>query len=155
MAQEAGPRIIVDVAKQQLSWISPEHPDWVVPVSTSKYGVGCESGSWKTPAGRFRICEKIGETAPAWAVFKGRRWTGAMGNPEDETDQVLTRILWLEGLEPENANTRDRYVYIHGTNAEERIGTPASIGCVRMRNDDIIQLFPMVSVGTPVCIVPE
>lgn len=155
MVQEQAGQIVVEIAKQQLSWITPDQPDWVVPVSTSKYGVGSEPGSWKTPAGRFRICEKIGEAAPAWAVFKGRRWTGAMGDPADETDQVLTRILWLEGLEPENANTRERYVYIHGTNAESRIGTPASIGCVRMRNEDVVALFDRVSVGTPVRIVPD
>lgn len=85
-------------------------------------------------------------------IFVSRKPTGKFGSEEDEKDHVQTRILWLEGLEPENANTFDRYIYFHGTNAESRLGTPASEGCIRMRNDDIIDLYERVEVGTEVTI---
>jgi len=152
--QDSETRIVILVPKQLLQLWEGHALRWEVPVSTSKHGVGCEEGSHRTPPGRFRICEKVGAGAPPWAVFKGRRWTGEFGDPQDEKDQILSRILWLDGLEEANANTRDRYVYLHGTNAEAAIGQPASIGCVRLRNDDMITLFDRVSVGTEVEIVP-
>jgi Uncharacterized protein conserved in bacteria len=123
------------------------------PVSTSRFGLGFEPGSYRTPTGRFAICEKIGEGEPLWAVFKSRIPTGEIAQPGGEEDGILTRILRLEGLDPENANTRDRYIYIHGTNQESLIGTPASHGCVRMRNADIADLFPRVACGCLVEIV--
>lgn len=119
-------------------------------VSTSRFGLGTEEGSFRTPTGRFRICEKIGDGAPAWSIFKSRTATGGMATPGGEEDLVLTRILWLEGLDPANANTRCRYIYIHGTNREDLIGTPASHGCIRLRNTEMIALFDLVSEGTPV-----
>ena len=81
--------------------------------------------------------------------------TGALASPEavGEEDLILSRILWLEGLDPENANTRDRYIYLHGTNQESLIGTPASHGCVRLSNQDIIEIYEKVAVGTPVEII--
>ncbi len=121
-------------------------------ISTSKYGLGSEPGSNKTPIGTMRIAEKIGDGAPAGVIFKSRIQTDEFGQEDDPEDRVQTRILWLEGLEPDNANTKERYIYIHGTNAESQLGTPASHGCVRMRNDDIIDLFAKVEVGTPVVI---
>lgn len=123
------------------------------PVSTSRFGLGFEPGSYRTPTGRFAVCEKIGDCAPLWAVFKSRVPTGEIGQPGGDEDGILTRILWLEGLDPENANTRERYIYIHGTNQESLIGTPASHGCVRMRNADIAELFPRVTPKTLVEIV--
>jgi lipoprotein-anchoring transpeptidase ErfK/SrfK len=87
-------------------------------------------------------------------IFVGRLPTGEFGREDDPEDRVQTRILWLAGEEPENANTYDRYVYIHGTNAESRLGTPASHGCVRMSNEDVIDLYDQVPVGTPVVIQP-
>lgn len=123
------------------------------PVSTSKFGLGTQPGSYRTPTGRFEIGEMIGADAPAWAVFKARRPTGVIAAPGGEEDGILSRILWLHGLDPHNANTRDRYVYIHGTNQEALIGTPASHGCVRMRNADVIDFFARVRPGTPVEIV--
>ena len=83
-------------------------------------------------------------------IFKSRLQIGRLADPGGEEDLVLTRILWLEGLDPENENTRDRYIYIHGTNQEELIGTPASHGCVRLRNDDMIELFNRLPEGAPV-----
>jgi lipoprotein-anchoring transpeptidase ErfK/SrfK len=90
--------------------------------------------------------------APLWAEFKSRQPTGRIAEPGGEEDGVLTRILWLEGLDPENANTRGRYIYFHGTNREDLIGTPASHGCVRLRNEDMEELFDLVPEGTPVVI---
>ncbi len=120
------------------------------PVSTSRYGLGSEPGSYRTPTGRFEIAESIGGDAPPWAAFKSRVPTGEIARPGGDDDGILSRILWLHGLDPGNANTRDRYIYIHGTNQESLIGTPASHGCVRMRNADIVALFDRVGPGTPI-----
>ena len=122
------------------------------PVSTSALGLGSEPGSNKTPVGRFCVCEKIGEGAPPGAVFKSRLPTGETGSQEHPDDLVQTRILWLHGLEEQNANSRERYIYIHGTNKEAEIGTPASHGCIRMRNDDVIALYDAVEKGAQVFI---
>lgn len=124
------------------------------PVSTSMHGIGVEPGSFKTPTGRFCISEKIGHGAPPGAIFKSRVPTGETGSEENPEDLVQTRILWLHGLEPDNANTHDRYIYIHGTNHESEIGTPASHGCIRMRNADVIELFNSVGIDTEVLIEP-
>ncbi len=124
-------------------------------VSTSKFGTGCEPGSQKTPTGAFLIESKWGDGAPVGEVFVSRVATGTFGKEEDPTDHVQTRILWLTGLSEENANTHSRYIYIHGTNAESLLGSPASHGCVRMSNADVIDLFDRVEVGTPVWILDE
>ncbi|SRR6266478_98299 len=121
-------------------------------ISTSKFGLGTEPGSYRTPAGRFRVAEKIGEGAAPGEIFVSRAPTGQCGTESDPEDCVQTRILWLEGLDPENANTRERYIYIHGTNAESQLGVPSSHGCIRMSNLDVIDLFDRVAPGTPVLI---
>lgn len=128
------------------------------PVSTAKLGVGNEINSYRTPLGRLRIVEKIGEGAPLGTVFKGRKPVSdipvqeALANKEE--DFILTRILRLEGLESCNSNTYERYIYIHGTNQESQIGQPASRGCIRMRNADIIELFELLPDGVDVEILP-
>jgi lipoprotein-anchoring transpeptidase ErfK/SrfK len=120
------------------------------PVSTSKFGLGCEEGSYKTPTGKFRIARKIGCRAAPWTIFRARRNTGRKARPGGEEDLVLTRILTLDGLQKRNANSLARFIYIHGTNQEHLIGTPASHGCVRLRNTDMIALHDMVDSGAPV-----
>lgn len=148
------PRITVDVPRQRLLLLSESaSPEASWPVSTSRFGLGSEEGSFKTPTGRFRIAEKIGGDAPAWMIFKSRIPTGMLAAPGGEEDHVLTRILWLEGLDPENANTRARYIYIHGTNQESLIGTPASHGCIRLRNREMIELYNRVKSGDSIVIV--
>lgn len=125
------------------------------PVSTSAFGPGSEPGSYKTPLGRFVVAEMIGTGAPLGAIFKSRVPTGEIGpffDPGSPEDLVQTRILWLDGVEPHNANTRARYIYIHGTNHEERIGEPCSHGCIRMRNADVARLFELVAPGIEVVI---
>jgi len=143
----------VDVKKQILEILRGGVPERTYPISTSRFGLGSEPGSFKTPLGRFVISDKIGEASPLGAVFKGRIPTGEIVGEGGDDDLILTRILWLSGLDPHNANTRDRYVYIHGTNQESFIGTPASHGCVRMRNQDVAELFDLVTEGTPLEIV--
>jgi len=147
------PSIHISVSSQTLTLHEgPEFRQY--PVSTSKFGLGTEPGSFKTPLGRFEILKKIGDGSPPGAIFKGRVPTGEIGGSSDPGDLVQTRILWLHGLDPENANTLDRYIYIHGTNHEEEIGTPASHGCIRMGNADVAELYERVSEGTPVFIQP-
>ena len=106
----------------------------------------------KTPTGRFRIEEKIGDGMPSGTVFKSRRPVKATKKLLREEDLIMTRILWLDGRDARNANTHERFIYIHGTNHEEKIGEPASHGCIRMRNADLLELFESVKGGTPVVI---
>jgi len=122
------------------------------PVSTSKFGLGTVEGSLKTPLGRFVIGKKIGNDQPSGTIFRARVPLEP-GEPLPETeDWITSRILWLDGIDAENMNTRDRYIYIHGTKHEDKMGTPDSHGCVRMRNADVIELFRLVEEGTPVTI---
>ena len=152
--RETKPRrsLAVDVARQTLDLVEEGRVTATWPVSTSRFGLGFEEGSFRTPTGRFKIAEKIGEGAPQGMIFRTRVATGELAEPDGEEDLVLTRILCLEGLDPENANTCERYIYIHGTNQEHLIGTAASHGCIRLRNDDMIDLFVRVDEGTPLVI---
>lgn len=126
------------------------------PVSTSKFALGDLPGSLGTPLGELQVVEKIGGSAPSGAVFKDRRRTGEILLPDAPgRDPIVTRILWLRGLEPQNANAYSRYIYIHGTPEERNIGRPASFGCVRMRSRDVIQLYDIVGRGAKVSIVNQ
>jgi lipoprotein-anchoring transpeptidase ErfK/SrfK len=106
----------------------------------------------KTPIGRFRVAEMIGHGMPRGTVFQSRMPLKPDDPLPPTEDLVTSRILWLDGLEEQNANTRDRFIYIHGTKHEDKIGKPASHGCIRMRNADVIELFELVDEGTPVVI---
>lgn len=126
------------------------------PVSTSKFGLGDEKGSYRTPPGRMEVAEKIGGGKPAGAVFKSREWTGEVIKPDAPgRDPIVSRILWLKGLEPKNANAFARCIYIHGTAAERDIGKPASYGCVRMKSKDVIDLHDRVGEGSKVFVVQK
>src|SRR2546422_4207996 len=144
--------IHVSIRNQRLTLKEDETPIRSYPVSTSRFGIGTEEGSMKTPTGRFRVAEKIGGGLPSDAVFQSR----VPLKPDDPLppteDLVMSRILWLDGLDEDNANTRDRFIYIHGTKHEDKIGKPASHGRVRMRNIDIVELFALVDEGVPVII---
>ena len=152
MKKSVQPNIQVSVRTQELALKAGRKKLAAYPVSTSRFGLGSEEGSMKTPTGRFRIAEKIGAGMPLGTVFKSRRPVKASGKTLPDEDLILTRILWLEGLDPGNANTRDRFIYIHGTNHEDRIGEPVSHGCIRMRGADLVELFERVEIGTPVVI---
>lgn len=120
--------------------------------STGRAGVGTEPGSGRTPTGLFEVCSMHGENAPLMTVFRGRLPVGTYPAAAQGEDAILTRILALHGLEPHNANTRSRYIYIHGTNDTELLGTPASHGCVRLAPQDMRTLFDRVRIGTRVVI---
>lgn len=123
-------------------------------ISTSKSGLGSEPGSNRTPTGRFRVAEKHGAGAPLGTIFKSRQPVG-LWRPGDRVlpdDLITSRLLWLEGIEKHNANTYDRYIYLHGTNQEHRLGTPHSHGCVRLSNEAVIELYDLVPEGAEVVI---
>lgn len=141
-------KLVVDVSRQRVEVLDAKGASISsYPISTSRFGLGFKEGSFRTPTGRFQIAEKIGDGEPAWMIFKGRKPTAALAQAGGGEDLILSRILWLDGIDPENANTRERYIYFHGTNQEDQIGTPASHGCIRLRNLDMIGLFDQVSVG--------
>jgi len=152
MMQNSPLHIHVSVRNQELKLRRGRKIIRRYPVSTSRFGLGSEEGSNKTPLGRFRVSDKIGESMPAGTIFVVR----VPLKPDDPLpptqDLVLSRILWLDGLEGRNANTRDRFIYIHGTKHEDKIGKPDSHGCIRMRNADVIELFELVDVDTPVTV---
>jgi lipoprotein-anchoring transpeptidase ErfK/SrfK len=144
--------IHISVRDQQLTVKEDETAIRTYPVSTSRFGIGTEQGSLKTPTGRFRVAEKIGGDTPPGTIFQSR----VPLKPDDPRppteDLVMSRILWLDGLDEHNANTRERFIYIHGTKHEGKIGSPASCGCIRMRNADVVELFDLVDHDTPVII---
>lgn len=152
--------ILIDVPTQTLTLLSAGAvcARWVV--STARHGVGERAGSECTPRGRHRVGMKIGAGAPLHAVFVGRRATGEIWSPalaaaHPGRDFILTRILWLEGLEPGRnqggeVDTRARYIYIHGAPADAIMGLPGSRGCVRMHGADILELFERTPVGCAV-----
>ena len=144
--------IHISVRDQRLTLKEGETLVRTYPVSTSRFGIGTEEDSMKTPIGRFRVAEKIGDGLPSDTVFQSRVPLKADDPLPPTEDLVMSRILWLDGLDEHNANTRDRFIYIHGTKHEDKIGNPASHGCVRMRNADVIELFDLVDEGAPVVI---
>jgi lipoprotein-anchoring transpeptidase ErfK/SrfK len=147
-------QIVVSTRDQKLALLDRGNLMAVYPVSTSKFGLGDWRGSRFTPLGNLQIAEKIGDNAPPGTVFKSRRRTGELVQANSPgRDPIVTRILWLRGLEAQNANAFRRDIYIHGTPEEWKIGSPASYGCVRMRSSDIIQLYNIVGVGAAVTIV--
>ncbi|HUG98546.1 MAG TPA: L,D-transpeptidase [Gammaproteobacteria bacterium] len=156
-------RIAIDLAGQRLTLFRPDLPPRHWSVSTARRGAGELRGSEQTPRGRHVIRARIGAGLPVGAVLVGRRPTGETWSPElsradPGRDWILTRILWLSGLEPGRnrlgaVDTMRRYIYIHGTPDVESLGAPSSHGCVRMRNEDVIELFDLAPVGTEVLIM--
>jgi lipoprotein-anchoring transpeptidase ErfK/SrfK len=147
-------RVVVSVPEQKLVVLEDGKPVGTYPVSTSKFAIGDWPGSRGTPLGEMEIAKKIGTGAPLGAVFKDRRRTGEVLVPDAPgRDPIVSRILWLRGLEPQNRNAYGRYIYIHGTAEERNIGRPASYGCVRMRSRDVIRLYDIVGEGARVSIV--
>jgi len=147
---------VVSVADQAMDVYYRDQVIARYPVSTSQFGVGDYPGTCATPLGHLKIAQKIGDGAPLGTVFKDRRPTGEILAPNAPgRDPIVTRILWLKGLEPQNQNAYGRYIYIHGTPVENQIGKPASYGCIRMRSQDVLQLFTTVGVGTRVEVVED
>ena len=149
-------RIIVSVRDQKLMFVQSGAKPITYPVSTSKFGLGDDWGRMTTPLGFLQIVQKIGDNAPTGAVFHNRRWTGEILQANAPgRDPIVTRIIWLRGLEMANAHAFSRCIYIHGTPQEKMIGRPASYGCIRMRSNDVAALFSRVTLGTIVQIVPD
>ena len=147
------PRIEVSVGTQTLGLWDGTRLVKQWPCSTSKFGIGFREGSNQTPLGAFRIAEKHGAGLNHRTVFKARVPVGEWDPAQPAAgDLIVSRILWLEGAESRNANTKERYVYIHGTNEEGRVGQTGSHGCVRMRNADVAELFEAAAIGTAVWI---
>lgn len=150
----AAPAVVVSIADQKLALVENGEPVAQFPVSTSKFGVGDRPGSCATPLGLLEVASKIGANAPLGTVFKSRTPTGEILRPNARgRDPIVTRILWLRGLEKRNARAYDRAIYIHGTPVERLIGRPVSYGCIRMRSRDVANLFSLVDVGTRIAIV--
>jgi len=155
--------IFVSIEKQQLYHIKNNKIISEFIISSSAYGTGNKAGSNKTPLGLHKVKQKYGEKTPingrmVGRVFYGKIATIYKDNTKSKTDDVTTRILWLEGLEQgknkgEGIDSFKRYIYIHGTSEEGRLGTPASHGCIRMKNKEVIDLYNKVSIGTLVLIL--
>jgi lipoprotein-anchoring transpeptidase ErfK/SrfK len=154
-------RIEIDVPSQRLRVVDDKGRTVMdLPVSTARNGVGEVMGSEQTPRGKHIVCARIGAGQPPNAVFVARRPTGEIYTPglrqlHPERDWILTRILWLKGLERGRnrmgqVDTMRRYIYIHGMPDEDPVGMPGSRGCIRVRNADLIRLFDLVEAGTPV-----
>jgi lipoprotein-anchoring transpeptidase ErfK/SrfK len=152
----------IDISEQQLSMIVDGNVIRQYTISTAKNGAGELKGSECTPRGWHKIRAKIGEGRPLNSVFMGRRPTGEIYTPElagefPQRDWILTRILWLNGLEPGknrygSVDTGWRYIYIHGCPDCCELGVPASHGCIRMRNEDLLELYAAVAPGIAVWI---
>ncbi|MDC3067220.1 L,D-transpeptidase [Pseudomonadota bacterium] len=152
--------ITIDISNQNLT-LSSQHLTRNYLISTSKKGVGQENNSGKTPLGKHYIYKKIGQYMPVNSIFIGREFNFQVYNEtlgDRDIDWILTRILWLAGAEDgKNAggkvDTKNRYIYIHGTPYEDELGKPASSGCIRMANQDVIELFNYAQIRTQVNIV--
>jgi len=145
------PEIVVSVADQELALIARGKVLKRFPISTSKFGTGDAVGSYRTPLGETYVSAKIGDGLPLGAVIKNRNATGEIVKPDAPgRDTIVSRVIWLRGMDGTTANTRERCIYIHGTAEEKRIGRQASFGCVRMRSKDVIALYSLVHIGTHV-----
>lgn len=144
-------RLIVSIPDQKMLVLTDGKPTAIYPVSTSKYGTGDREGSYATPLGHLCVRRKIGGGAPLGTVFHSRKPTGEILPPNAPgRDPIVSRILWLQGLEGHNCNAFARCIYIHGTPQEAFLGTPVSYGCIRMKSSDVIRLYDLVGNGTRV-----
>jgi lipoprotein-anchoring transpeptidase ErfK/SrfK len=149
-------RMVVSVADQKMIVLRDGKPISDYPVSTSKFGVGDTPGSYATPLGVLRVKEKIGHGLALGTVFKSRQPTGeVLPINAPGRDPIVTRSLWLEGLDDKNRNAYRRYIYIHGTPEERNIGRPVSYGCIRMKSKDVIELFDTVGLNSKLLITPN
>jgi hypothetical protein len=148
-------RILISVADQRMEVYHKTRLIGRFLVSTSKFGLGDRPGSRATPLGRMEVAKKIGAGAPLGAVFKSRRQTGEILRPDAPgRDPIVTRIIWLKGLQFQNRNAFGRCIYIHGTPEERYLGRPASFGCIRMRSSDVRTVFDIVGLGASVDVIP-
>src|SRR6478672_2098464 len=148
--------MIVSVPDQVLAFVDRGKLIARYSISTSKFGTGDSNASYRTPLGTLFVSAKIGDRLPSGAVIKNRIPTGeTVAVDAPGRDAIVSRVIWLRGMETQNQKARDRCIYIHGTPEERRIGNPASFGCIRMRSRDIIDLYDRVHIGTHVTITPR
>lgn len=153
---EVDSRVIISVRDQKLMLLQHGTRIATYPISTSKFGLGDSLGRMTTPLGSLQVAQKIGDQAPVGAVFHNRRFTGEVLRPNAPgRDPIVTRIIWLRGLEAQNAHAYNRCIYIHGTPEEKTIGRPASYGCIRMKSNDVAALYNRLPLGALVQIVPD
>ena len=153
-----GPRseIVVSVKEQKLGLYHDGELKKTYTISTSKFGIGDQPGSYRTPLGKHEVIAKIGHGLPTGAVLKSRHWNGEVLKPNAPgRDPIVSRILWLRGMESANRNAMKRFIYIHGTTEEGNLGKPASFGCIRMGMHDVVDLFNGVGIGAKVEITPS
>lgn len=144
-------QMVVSVHDQRMLLVKDGKPVKSYVVSTSKFGIGSKNGSNYTPLGKMEVARKIGDGVPAGMVFKSRHPTGEVVKPNAPgRDAIVSRIMWLHGMEDQNRNTFGRCVYIHGTPEEWRLGTPASYGCIRMGMKDVVDLYDRIGEGAEV-----
>ncbi len=145
--------VIVSVKDQKLGFYQAGKLTKEFKISTSKFGLGDKPGSCCTPLGKAEVIAKIGHGLPPGAVLKSRSWNGEVLKPNAPgRDPIVSRILWLRGLERTNRNAFNRFIYIHGTTEENRLGSPASYGCIRMGARDVVELFNDTGIGAKVVI---
>jgi hypothetical protein len=148
--------LIISIRDQKLVLLRNGGKVATYPISTSMFGLGDARGRMTTPLGYLAVEKKIGDNVPVGAVFHKRRLTGEILQPNTPgRDPITTRIIWLRGLEAQNAHAFQRCIYIHGTPEEKKIGTPASYGCIRMKSKDVAELYDQVPVGALVQIIPD
>lgn len=148
--------IIVSVPDQQLALVDRGKLISKYPVSTSKFGLGDGNGTFRTPLGTLFVSGKFGDHLAAGAVIKNRTPTGEIVNPNAPgRDAIVSRVIWLRGMENQNRLARDRCIYIHGTPEERTIGRRASFGCIRMRSRDVIDLYDRAHIGMHVVITEQ
>lgn len=145
--------VVITLRDQKLTYYQDGKPVLDYPISSSKFGISSKGGSNCTPIGLHAVSEKKGDGQPTGMVFKGGRPTGeVVGVDTQGRDPIVTRVVKLTGLEKTNRNSLKRGIFLHGTPEERYIGTPASYGCIRMRSDDIVKLYPFLNRGTTVAI---
>jgi L,D-transpeptidase catalytic domain len=151
-----GPEIVVSVHDQQLAIIEEGKTTNEFAISTSRFGIGDDLNSYKTPLGTLWVYQKIGDGLPQGAVIKSRSATGEVLSPNAKgRDPIVTRIIWLKGLFGGTGHAFERCIYIHGTPVESSLGHPSSYGCIRMRSQDVVRVFEKVQVGTHVVITDK
>src|SRR5881392_3167327 len=149
-------QLIISVRDQKLMLVQNGGKVATYPISTSMFGLGDARGRMTTPLGYMAVEKKIGDNVHVGAVFHNRRPTGEILQPNAPgRDPITTRIIWLRGLEAQNAHAYQRCIYIHGTPEEKKIGRPASYGCIRMKSKDVAELYAQVPVGAVVQITPD
>jgi hypothetical protein len=153
---DSSSELIISVRDQKLMLLRNGEKVATYSVSTSMFGVGDAWGRMTTPLGYLAVEKKIGDNVPIGAVFHNRHLTGEVLQPDAPgRDPITTRIIWLRGLEAQNAHAFQRCIYIHGTPQEKNIGRPASYGCIRMKSKDVAELYNQVPLGAVVQIIPD